>query len=85
MRKSLGVHVTTVMLEPDALRKFLLYVFAGQLLYVWAIAVIKFSILAFYWRLFSVTARVPIAILTFVVFAWIMSLVRISQFSRAFR
>jgi hypothetical protein len=73
MRKSLGIHVTEVEI-PDLIQ-FLKYVFAGQLLYVWAIAIIKFSILAFYWRLFSVSARIPIFIVTFIVFAWIMALV----------
>lgn len=73
MRKSLGMHVLDVPI-PDLIQ-FLKWVFIAQLLYVWGIAIIKFSILAFYWRLFSVAARIPIAVVCAIVFAWIMSLV----------
>ncbi|KAF2108557.1 hypothetical protein BDV96DRAFT_587417 [Lophiotrema nucula] len=72
MRPYLGKQVTE--LEIPQVIDFLKYVFWGQIVYVWAIPVIKFSILAFYWRLFSVAARVPILIASFIVFAWLMAL-----------
>ncbi|KAF2794214.1 hypothetical protein K505DRAFT_337152 [Melanomma pulvis-pyrius CBS 109.77] len=79
MRKSLGHQVTEV--ETADLIQFLYYVFWGQILYLTSIAITKFSILAFYWRLFSVTARIPIMVVTFVVFAWLMSLLFIVIFA----
>jgi hypothetical protein len=75
MRPYLGRQVTELEL-PDVV-KFLEYVFWGQIVYVWSIPVIKFSILAFYWRLFSVAARAPILVVTFIVFSWLMALVRL--------
>ncbi|OAL53653.1 hypothetical protein IQ07DRAFT_677114 [Pyrenochaeta sp. DS3sAY3a] len=72
MRPYLGRQVTELEL-PDIV-KFLEYVFWGQIVYVWSIPVIKFSILAFYWRLFSVAARAPILAVTFIVFSWLMAL-----------
>lgn len=73
MRPYIGKQVTELQI-PEVIQ-FLKLVFWGQILYVWAIPVIKFSILAFYWRLFSVSARIPIWIAFFIVFAWLMALV----------
>lgn len=73
MRPYLGRQVTD--LEMPQVVEFLEYVFWGQIIYVWSIPVIKFSILAFYWRLFSVAARVPILAVSFIVFSWLMALV----------
>lgn len=50
--------------------EFLKFLISASLTYVCAIAFIKYTILAFYWRLFSVTARIPIGILTASVVAW---------------
>lgn len=72
MRPYLGRQVTE--LELDEVIDFLKWVYWGQLLYVWAIPVIKFSILAFYWRLFSVAARIPIFVVTAIVAAWLIAL-----------
>ena len=49
---------------------FLQYVFPAQILYVVALAFIKGSILAFYWRLFAIKARIPLLIGATIVFAW---------------
>lgn len=49
---------------------------AAALAYVSAIAFIKYTILAFYWRLFSVTAQTPIIIITISVVAWHIIFVR---------
>jgi hypothetical protein len=57
---------------------FLRYLFAASLTYVFAIAFIKLTILALYWKLFSITARVPIAILFSSVVIWMVVLVRYS-------
>ncbi|KAF2708705.1 hypothetical protein K504DRAFT_381201, partial [Pleomassaria siparia CBS 279.74] len=60
-------------LDISQLVSFLFYVWLAQLVYVTSIVLIKFSILAFYWRLFALTARIPILIITFIVFAWFTS------------
>jgi hypothetical protein len=75
MRQTLGHQATD--LELEQVIGFLYYVFWGQILYLTSIAITKFSILAFYWRLFALTARIPILVVTFVVFAWLVSLVRL--------
>lgn len=75
MRQTLGHQAAD--LELEQIIEFLYYVFWGQILYLTSIAITKFSILAFYWRLFALTARIPILIVTLVVFAWLLSLVRL--------
>ncbi|ETS84418.1 hypothetical protein PFICI_02443 [Pestalotiopsis fici W106-1] len=54
---------------------FLRFLFAGQLFYVISLAMIKYTILAFYWRLFSLRARIPIFIGLFIVTAWAISII----------
>lgn len=54
---------------------FLRFLFAGQLFYVISLAMIKYTILAFYWRLFSLRARIPIFVGLFIVTAWALSIV----------
>lgn len=58
------------------------FVFPAQLLYVIALAFIKCSLLAFYWRLFSIRSRIPIIIGAVIVVAWCIAVVRISEFRR---
>jgi hypothetical protein len=60
----------------DELGVFLKYLMAASLTYVSAIAFIKYTILAFYWRLFSVTAQMPIIVLSVSVVAWQIIFVR---------
>lgn len=74
MRKSLGMHLATIT-DPAQIIDFLKMIFIGNILYVWGIATIKFSVLAFYWRLFSVNARLVIYIVTFMAAAWLIALV----------
>jgi hypothetical protein len=62
-------------MPPEEQTEFLKYFFASSLLYIVTIAFIKFTVLAFYWRLFSVKARIPITILTLSVFIWLVSIV----------
>ncbi|KAF2733359.1 hypothetical protein EJ04DRAFT_565153 [Polyplosphaeria fusca] len=74
MRPYLGKQITELQNPTVEVVDFLKFIFWGQILYVWAIPVIKFSILAFYWRLFSVAARVPILVVAFIVLAWLIAL-----------
>lgn len=71
MGPDLGRHVVDEVPIPEVIR-FLKFLFAAQILYVVALATIKFSILALYWRLFSMgsrLSRVPILIGFFIVTA----------------
>lgn len=76
MRKSLGKHITEL-LDPNDIIDFLKNVYIAQILYVLSIVAIKYSVLAFYWRLFSVNARAVIYIVTFMVTGWLIALVSI--------
>lgn len=49
--------------------------YAAALSYVVAIGFIKFTILAFYWKLFSIAARWPIRILFISVVSWVITFV----------
>ena len=73
MRKQLGLHAAGI--APADIIDFLRNVFIAQMLYVWAISTIKFSVLAFYWRLFSVNARIAIYIGMFLSVGWLITLV----------
>lgn len=55
------------------------FVFPAQLLYVIALAFIKCSLLAFYWRLFSIRSRVPIIVGAVITVAWCIAVVRASH------
>ncbi|KAJ4250326.1 hypothetical protein NW757_007159 [Fusarium falciforme] len=80
LRPYLGRHVGTDV-SMEQLVDFLRYLFAASLTYVFAIAFIKLTILALYWKLFSITARVPIAILFSSVVIWMVVLVFVATFS----
>lgn len=54
----------------DEVVEFLKFVFPAQIVYVIALAFIKLSILAFYWRIFAIKARIPLIIGTVIVGAW---------------
>lgn len=59
----------------EEVEAFLKNLYAAALLYCLAIAFIKFTILAFYWKLFSIAARIPIIILAVSVGCWLVILV----------
>ncbi|KAF4980973.1 hypothetical protein FZEAL_3130 [Fusarium zealandicum] len=80
LRPYLGRHVGPDVTMPDVV-DFLRYLFAASLTYVVAIAFIKLTILALYWKLFSVTARVPIGIIFCSVVLWMVTLVFVATFS----
>jgi hypothetical protein len=74
MRQSLGVHITDIT-NPLDIIDFLKSVFIGQILYTFSITTIKLSVLAFYWRLFEIKARVTIYIVTAMSIAWCTAIV----------
>jgi hypothetical protein len=73
LRPVLGRHAVDVPASEDA--RYQRFFFAAALLYIVTIGFVKFTVLAFYWRLFSIKARRPIAILAFAVFSWLVSYV----------
>lgn len=75
MRDGLGRHAVVDVPLPEV-EQFLKYLYAAALTYCVPIAFIKFTILAFYWKLFSVAARVPIGIIAGSVVAWLITFVR---------
>jgi hypothetical protein len=81
MRQSLGVHVANLT-DTTQLVDFLRYVFIANILYTLCITSIKLSILAFYWRLFSVKGRTTIYIVTAMVIAWGIAIVS-PQYNRS--
>lgn len=68
MRPHLGKHADE--LDLQTIIRFMQFVFPAQLLYVVALAFIKLSLLAFYWRLFSVRSKIPIILAAVLVVAW---------------
>lgn len=59
---------------PDV-EEFLKYLYAAALTYCCAIAFIKFTILSFYWKLFSVAARIPIGLIAASTVIWLIAYV----------
>lgn len=55
---------------------FLEFLYAAGLVYLCAIVFIKFTILAFYWRIFSLTVRLPMIIFGILITVWFVVLVR---------
>ena len=53
--------------------------FTGEILYATVLCLVKFSILAFYWRLFNTSIRLPIYILGAVTAAWWIAIVSIER------
>ena len=74
MRPDLGRHVGIEVTLPE-LESFLKHLYAGALIYCWAIAFIKLTILSFYWKLFSITARIPIIVIAISVVGWLITFV----------
>ena len=72
-RPVLGQPVTNFTV--DELILFLNYVYAASIMYVTAIATIKASLIAFFWRLFSVRSRVPLIMIGAAVVAWAIAVV----------
>lgn len=79
IRPYLGRHVGSDVTLED-LSDFLKFVITVSLTYVCAISFIKYTILAFYWRLFSVSARIPICIIAASVVAWNITFICLGLF-----
>lgn len=70
----LGLHVTELP-DPMMIIDFLKSIWIAQILYTFAIANIKFVVLAFYWRLFSVKMRAVIWVVAGMCVAWFIAIV----------
>ncbi|MCJ1313398.1 hypothetical protein MMC25_007076 [Agyrium rufum] len=68
----LGRHVQAILAAyPEDVAAFLQIWFGGELAYTLSIAFLKFSILAFYWRLFAVSSMpIALTIVAVIVVAW---------------
>ena len=78
MQLGLGKHIVVVAAaDPTAPIPFLKELLAGELVYTLSITFTKYSILAFYRRIFRVsrTIRIPIFVLTGIVSAWSVAVV----------
>ena len=60
---------------------FFTNLFTSELLYPTVICLVKYSTLAFYWRLFAKSIRVPVYILAGVTTLWGLAVVRITSMS----
>lgn len=75
-----GQHVDVVGESPSVLRNFLILVYCLQILYPITIAIIKWSVLAFYRRVFAVeTTRLPLYIIGAVTAVWAVAVVNIKN------
>ena len=74
MRESLGLHITEIT-DPLQIIRFLKNIYVGQILYTLSITAIKLSVLAFYWRLFEIKARLTIYVVTGASIAWCTAIV----------
>lgn len=77
MRESLGLHATEIQ-DPAQAIAFLKNIYVGNILYTLSITAIKLSVLAFYWRLFEIKARITIYIVTAAAIIWCISIVSLS-------
>jgi hypothetical protein len=84
MRSNLGRHVTDLS-SPLEIIDFLRVVFIANIFYTFAIANIKFVVLAFYWRLFSVKMRTTIWIVAGMCVAWFVAIVGLLTCSTTIR
>ncbi|KAI3317652.1 hypothetical protein HD806DRAFT_514294 [Xylariaceae sp. AK1471] len=78
LRPVLGRHAVDVTASENA--TYQRFFFTASLLYIVTIGFVKFTVLAFYWRLFSIKARIPIAIVAFLAFSWLVSYFFIALF-----
>lgn len=71
--RGLGRHIETFSKpRADVLEDFFVSLFRAELTYTGVIVFVKFAILALYWRIFgqSVSIKIPIIVLSIVVFLW---------------
>ena len=73
IQKGYGKHMQ--LLQPDYLYWSFVFIFMGEVLYFILLALAKFSILAFYRRIFSDTIRVPVYVVAGITIAWLLAMV----------
>lgn len=74
----LGLEITTVPRpQKDVLRESAIFLFVIELLYASSLAFVKYSILAFYWRMFK-TSNIKIPIIVLFVMSVIWLIIRVS-------
>jgi hypothetical protein len=75
-----GKHVWVA--PPEAVKVWAIGLFISEIVYTLTLVTVKFSTLAFYWRIFgsSTSIRIPIWSLLGVVAAWGIAVVRIPPF-----
>lgn len=74
IQQGYGLHLWV--LTPEFVPNFFKDLFAGEILYTLVLVFAKFSILAFYKRIFASTIRIPVYILTGFVTCWGVAVVR---------
>ena len=74
MREYLGKHAITQVRLPGMI-DFLRVLFIAQLFYTFCIVLNKLTVLAFYWRLFSVKSRAPLLAVGAIVVSWCIGIV----------
>lgn len=74
----LGQHIQKA--TPADIKEILILVYAAQIMYILAVATIKFSIIAFIRRVFDVSStKIPAYIIAGVIMSWLIALVRKSM------
>ena len=73
VRRGFGLHLWV--LGPGYLTEFFKFLFAGEIMYFVILCLVKYSILAFYRRIFARNVRIPVYILAGFVTAWGISMV----------
>lgn len=75
IQQGYGLHYEV--LDPNIfLTHFFKNLFAGEILYLSVLCLVKYSILAFYWRIFARSIRLPVQILAGVTTLWGLAVVR---------
>ena len=72
VRLGVGRHIQVV--DPSGFQTIFINHYAGEILFLWAIAMVKCSILAFYWRIWKVsTLKIPIFLVGAIVIVWLLA------------
>ncbi|KAM0796944.1 hypothetical protein BDR22DRAFT_811162 [Usnea florida] len=78
VRRGFGLHLWV--LGPGYLTEFFKSLFAGEIMYFVILCLVKYSILAFYRRMFARNVRMPVYILAGFVTAWGISMILVTIF-----
>ena len=70
----LGIGRHTQHVDPLGFETIFIIHYTGELLFLWAIAMVKGSILAFYWRIWKVSnLRIPVLVVGAAVITWLLA------------